>query len=267
MKLDHVVHFISGSPEQAANQFGMLGFHAVQGGRHETWGTANSLSYFGLSYLEFLAIEDSSKAEKAENPLVRICLDRKDGKEGICQIALRTDDAETLAVQLKEKGFQIKGVFPGSRRRKDGKLLKWKMLFADHPDAEGTLPFFIEWGESDEAREADLKGNGTILPHANKLNDIKEIGYAAENPEAAAAAFCSWFGLKRAEGTKTSVMAGDCRISFLKPSQSEEAKKAYDKSGAGPFSVSFADRERALPKDFLGGVYYFENRQPLEAQK
>ncbi len=43
-----------------------LGFHTVLGGEHTTWGTWNSLSYFDLSYIEFLAVQHEEKAKEAE---------------------------------------------------------------------------------------------------------------------------------------------------------------------------------------------------------
>ena len=67
---DHLVWFYK-NPEYAINPLSAKGIHAVKGGRHESWGTYNSLSYFDLSYIEFLGIDHLSIAEQHnENRLV-----------------------------------------------------------------------------------------------------------------------------------------------------------------------------------------------------
>jgi hypothetical protein len=59
------------------------------GGRHESWGTYNSLIYFGLSYIEFLGIENLFIAEKHEdNRLITQIVEQlsKENREGPARI-------------------------------------------------------------------------------------------------------------------------------------------------------------------------------------
>ncbi|MFY4774988.1 VOC family protein [Metabacillus sp. RGM 3146] len=256
MKLDHIVHFIHENPSRAANLFQLLGFHSVKGGQHEQWGTANSLSYFDLTYLEFLAIEDAEKAAQSENPLVRLCLNRASKKGGICQMAFRTENIEKLAEYLQEQGFHIQGLFPGSRKRADGKRVEWKMLFAENPEAEGQLPFFIQWEQTDEERRIDLIETGAILEHSNGVSRMIEAGYVTEDPAGLLKKWQRWYGLEKVKH-ENKLYAGDQMIAFIKPSEMEEAEKAFQENGAGPFYVSFSEKDRKLPKEFLEGVYFF----------
>ena len=64
-KLDHIVHFVD-QPEALIDQMNDIGVHTVLGGRHEMWGTYNSLSYFhDLSYIEFIGIFDEELFKKS----------------------------------------------------------------------------------------------------------------------------------------------------------------------------------------------------------
>lgn len=57
LQWDHAVQFVN-QPEAAIEIFAGQQLRAVAGGRHPGWGTRNALSYFGLTYIEFLAIAD-----------------------------------------------------------------------------------------------------------------------------------------------------------------------------------------------------------------
>ena len=67
LRFDHLVHAVHGTPEEAAKQMQELGFHTVLGGEHTNWGTWNSLSYFDLSYIEFLAVQYEEKRKKRKS--------------------------------------------------------------------------------------------------------------------------------------------------------------------------------------------------------
>ena len=57
---DHAVQFVN-QPEAAIQALSGQKLNAVAGGRHPGWGTRNALSYFGLTYIEFLAIADDTE--------------------------------------------------------------------------------------------------------------------------------------------------------------------------------------------------------------
>lgn len=179
LSLDHLVHFTNASPASAAEILQKLGLHAVAGGRHELWGTHNSLCYFDLTYLEFLAIENRTVAENAAgNGLIKQIVADLPEREGVATVALRTNEIEQWAQRLKEKGLRVTGPLPGSRKRADGSVISWKMLFAETDNSLLPLPFLIEWGQSDEERRQDLTSRGIIAPHPAGDVRIKHVAYA-----------------------------------------------------------------------------------------
>jgi len=60
------------------------------------------------------------------------------------QIELRACDLDSLLARLARSGFQLSGPVPGSRRRPDGLLLKWRTAQLGEPGIP-LAPFFIEW--------------------------------------------------------------------------------------------------------------------------
>ncbi|WP_054950510.1 VOC family protein [Numidum massiliense] len=194
--LDHVVHFIN--PTRSTELLAELaqnGFHAVAGGQHVNWGTYNVLSYFDLSYIEWLAVERIEIAGRViDNPLVGQLLHDLPRGEGLGQLAIRTGDIERLAAHIERTGTRVT-LTDGSRTRADGKTLAWRMLFVDGPFEALPLPFFIQWGQSDEERRTDLQMNGTIAPHSAGNLRLKEVFYAAHDPGQTAAHWQRLFGL------------------------------------------------------------------------
>src|SRR5262249_660624 len=65
------------------------------------------------------------------------------------------NNIEAFAAKLKQDGIAADGPTPGSRKRPDGKELHWQTLNLKD-DANGLLPFFIQWG------------SGLVLPNPDK---------------------------------------------------------------------------------------------------
>lgn len=141
--------------------------HAVIGGRHEKWGTRNALLYGKDSYIEWLALENRQIAEGADHPLTQLLLHNGSGFGTVC---FRTESIDELDRRLKNSGFKTSGILDGSRRRADGKLIEWKMLFVEEePSARLPNPFFIEWGDSDESRYEGLRETGAMTLASENL--------------------------------------------------------------------------------------------------
>ncbi|MBD1382174.1 VOC family protein [Metabacillus arenae] len=257
MKLDHVVHYVEKPAKEAAGLFQLLGFHTIAGGIHDKWGSSNSLCYFDLSYLEFLTIDDRKKALQSDNPLIQLVGNQKN--EGLYQVALRTNEMNSLVERFKQKGLNVMGPFPGQRKRADGKLLEWKMLFVSHQEASYPLPFFIEWKDSDEERRRDLEEIGAILPHPNKYTHIYEVGYAVKQPTLALKQWKEWFGIDGEEYVDESFIHGkgvrllldDVFITFLTPKGDSE----FSYTNEGPLYVSLTERFQSKVKEIMGGYY------------
>lgn len=155
--LDHIV-ITSANPKKAAQEFAKK--HqvvAVQGGKHQNWGTWNWLCHFNNDcYLEWIGIFDNSIAQESENPLIQNVVKALNaGLENIVQLAFRTDQIDVLKSDLIQFGHSVIGPVPGSRSLSDGSTLEWQMLFTVS-DSNHPLPFFIEWGEKLPGSDIDL---------------------------------------------------------------------------------------------------------------
>src|SRR5690625_1126254 len=107
MKLafDHIIHVVE-DLNNAVRKFKECGFHTVEGGNHEQFGTYNALSYFGLSYVELLGIENYDIAKQiTSNELIPQTLGLMKDGGGFARIAIRTTNIEQLAEQMRNNGF------------------------------------------------------------------------------------------------------------------------------------------------------------------
>ncbi|AAT61747.1 TPA: VOC family protein [Bacillus anthracis] len=264
LRFDHLVHAVHGTPEEAAKQMQELGFHTALGGEHTTWGTWNSLSYFDLSYIEFLAVQHEEKAKEAENPLVQETVVKLQDGEGMLQIAIRTDAIEELADKFSKYGLQTIGPFEGKRMRKDGRLLEWKMLFVKQEENGPKLPFFIQWNETDEERRKDLRNIGTITEHKNKVQQIETVHYAVKNVRETVQKWKEVMELTASSVVKNeewnaecqSVSFGDIQVQFCEPIGKGLVLQYLKNHGEYPFAVEFKG-ENKREYEVLGSLYIY----------
>ncbi|MEA1010805.1 VOC family protein [Bacillus cereus] len=264
LAFDHLVHAVHGTPEEAAKQMQDLGFHTALGGQHTTWGTWNSLCYFDLSYIEFLAVQHEEKAKEADNPLVQETVVKLQKGEGMLQIAIRTDAIEELAVKFRKHGIQTIGPFEGKRMRKDGRLLEWKMLFVKQEENGPKLPFFIQWNETDEERRIDLHKTGTIAEHKNKVQQIETIHYAVKNVRETVRKWKEVMGLAASAFTKNeqwnaecqNVAFGDIHVQFCEPIGEGLVQDRLKNQGENPFAVEFKGESKQV-HELLGSLYIY----------
>ncbi|RDI43179.1 VOC family protein [Falsibacillus pallidus] len=181
-ELDHIVHFIGSNGEEILPELKKLNLKSITGGVHTEWGTANILSYAGLSYVEYLFIRDEEKASASNNPLIKLLVGDLKEREGFGQLCFRCDDIHKVKIELKEKGYQTGDLIEGKRTQHDGKILKWKMLFMDEKPKSGLpWPFFIQWDESSQDRKDRLKRMGAISSE-NENRSIQLIRMASRDP-------------------------------------------------------------------------------------
>lgn len=265
--IDHLVHFIHRPPAEATELFRQAGYHAVAGGRHEAWGTWNSLSYVGLSYVEFLAVEDEALASQSDNPLIRqLVMDREVG-EGLGQIALRTTELDAIAERLRAKDLIVHGPVLGSRKREDGSLLVWRMLFLEDPNGNLLPPFFIEWQQTDEEREADLRRRKIIAPHPNGSHTWQSVGYAVTNLEEASRAWQYWLDCQMGDVFIDERIGARCQavelagasIILCEPIAKGLADDALHTRGERPFFAAFDSATDGL--DVICNGTYIRSKQ------
>jgi Glyoxalase-like domain len=245
--LDHIVHFIKAEPAAAAAKWRDHGYKAIPGGSHENWGTYNSLLYIGHTYLEFLSIENNQIASTADNPLIKQLTDELRLGEGIGQICFRTNNIEQLQGELAGKGFETHPIFKGSRRRADGSILSWKMLFLkENPDYK--YPFFIDWGMEDDIRFEELRRLG-LIDEKLAAKKIAAVYIASKDCEKSAAA---WQEIIPASGAavyissdgkekRASILIGSVNMIFSQPLYEDgRTMEVLRKRGEKPFAVQLA---------------------------
>jgi len=245
LQLDHIVHFISQDPQAAVEQWEKHGIKAVMGGSHELWGTYNSLLYTASSYIEYLAIENQEIAQQSNNPLIQHLVKDLARGEGAGQICFRTDNIEDLKDTLEKKGYSTFPIFPGSRRRKDGTVIEWKMLFLKE-EASVPYPFFIEWGQKDDERFKELKSLG-MMDKKLANHTIQSISYAVKNCDQTAKLWSELLDFPihdtymepSGASKKTVLKAGAANIVFCESSKSGIVKETIASRGERPFLIEF----------------------------
>ena len=245
--LDHIVHFIKAEPDAAAAKWRDQGYKAISGGSHENWGPYNSLLYIGHSYLEFLSIEKNHIASMSDNPLIKQLTEEIRSGEGIGQLCFRTNNIEELQGELTAKGFETLPIFDGSRKRADGSILSWKMLFLKE-NYDYQYPFFIDWGKEDDKRFAELRQLG-LIDEKLAAKKIEAVYIASKDCEKSAAAWQEIIPASRADiyissdgkDKRAAILIGSVNIIFCQPLyENGMAMEVLRKRGEKPFAVQVA---------------------------
>jgi len=143
--LDHLVYAVPDLEEAVGRLEELLGVRAVPGGRHPGEGSQNALLALGPDcYLEILAPDP--RQERPDRPLWL-------GLEGLAEPrltawAVRSSDLQALVRRAETAGVRLGPVREGSRRLADGELLSWRLTDPRVREADGLVPFFIDWGSS-----------------------------------------------------------------------------------------------------------------------
>lgn len=225
-KLDHIVHFVE-SPEKLIEQTKNIGLYTVPGGKHDMWGTYNSLCYFGLSYIEYIGIFDEELyLDSAKEPFtLHETYLKRNRRNGFNRIALRTNSIEEDAKRLRVLGLSVFGPQNFSRTRPDGSVVKWKLLHFGFQEQDLDLPFLIEWEGEGQERYEELKQLGTIKNHPLGNLKIKEISFSVPNLKIAE----KWAGLFEYKVEKS-----DTCMKLIAP----EYELTFNKKDSSPSEIS-----------------------------
>lgn len=247
LMLDHVVHAVQ-SPSSAMEIIRKYGIHTTAGGKHSNGGTYNSLAYFGLSYIEFLGVYDVDLASvKSDNVLPQQVLKELHTGGGLMRIALRTSSIEEVVKRLQTAGAPVLGPIRLGRTRPDGRELSWTLLFPEVESGKLQLPFLIEWDETDEARERELRESGAIAPHGQGDLHIAEIGFAVQNLDETVATWSAFLGQAPARLTTNN---GDINADVAVYSLPNVELCIYTPKGAG--RIEDVLRERGEKPFYVG---------------
>lgn len=176
LALDHLVYAALDADSAQLKFSAYSKFVTIPGGKHENWGTYNYLSFFANdAYFEWLSLFDERKAKSSANPLIQHTAQQLEkAEEGVIQLAFRTTKLDEYMDYYQKENIPFKGPFEGKRRKPDGTILSWRMLFPINPEIS-TLPFLIEWG------------NVLPFPTDKQLinkQHIQQVQWGTEDPEA-----------------------------------------------------------------------------------
>ena len=266
-QFDHLVHFVN-SPLKAIEDFNHIGLHAVEGGRHEGLGTYNALSYFNnLSYIELIGVYDEELAVSSSDLKysLRETLKNDQYVEGLSRVAFRTNDLETTSKIFRQRGLEVYGPHPMSRKRPDGSVISWKLLYAGKQGENLNLPFFIEWDEKDEDRKQDLIEKAVIANHRKGTICLAYIGFAVQNLEETAKRWVDYLQVREGEtffdsslnatGKRLHLQGGD--IVLFTPKGHGPVSEVLQKRGEKPFLVHFNGAEKAEEVHISAAIYRF----------
>ncbi|SOC19542.1 glyoxalase-like protein [Ureibacillus xyleni] len=224
-ELDHIVHFVD-KPENLVEETKKIGLHTALGGKHEMWGTYNSLCYFGLSYIEFIGVFDQELLEKsAEIPYtLHDSYKKRHYTNGLTRLAFRTTTIKEDAKRLEKAGFEVDGPQQFSRVRPDGSVVKWQLLHFGKKDLAVDFPFLIQWEGTNEERFNELVKLGTIGEHSLGNLSIKEITYAVRDLSVAN----EWARVFQSDTVENEgeikVLSPNCTITFKKSDEDKIAE-------------------------------------------
>jgi hypothetical protein len=189
-------HILIGSPnlEAAIDWFEKsTGVRPMVGGRHPGRGTRNALVSLGKAhYLELIAPDAEQTKADTEWLTERVNKLRAMPGPRAFNWAVSTRDMEATRRAVERAGLKFMGPAPGSRKRPDGRVLEWSSLTLTD-DANGLIPFFIQWGpqslhpSEDSPQGCTLKSMQLISPDPKKLDaTLRAVGIRAEARQGAA---------------------------------------------------------------------------------
>lgn len=262
---DHLVHFVE-EPEKAVQEFQAVGFHAVEGGVHEDRGTYNGLSYFGLSYIEFLGTYDRDLVKNTEHPSFSLIstIIRDEFREGFARFAIRTTNIEGVAQRFKEHGLKMTGPVPLHRKRPDGSVVKWQLLYAGTDEEGPELPFIIQWEAEDDEREKDLIQQKVMADHPNgEALKIASLSFAVKDLKESVRQWSILLNApvkdaytdEKLNAQGQAVVIGDVEIIFYEPIGKGIVQHKLESRGEKPFQIVIQGGKEEKSFDLFHGHY------------
>lgn len=208
-RLDHLVILVLDLAE-ATGDYERRGFTVTPGGEHADGLTRNALIPFrDGSYLELVAFTDPDDPRDnvwGWRPFVA-----RDRPGGLIDYCAATDDVETTARGLRERGFDVIGPDDGGRRLPDGSEVRWRTARVVQ---EGRmLPFLIEYLTP---RDRRVPG-GPAAEHPNGARSVSRlevsVGNAARDVARAEERYAALAGTPGAAGA--SFYLGSCEVALV----------------------------------------------------
>ena len=149
----------------------LLGVRATPGGQHPGLGTRNALVALGpSSYLEIIGPDPDQPKPAGRR---RFGIDELKAPRIVRWVA-KSNDLDTVAATAAQKNVKLGPVIPGSRRRPDGVVLSWRYTDPNIVEADGLIPFFIDWGTSPHPSATAARG-ATLLQVRTEHPDAMRV--------------------------------------------------------------------------------------------
>ncbi|WP_223555041.1 VOC family protein [Lysinibacillus sphaericus] len=256
---DHLVHQVP-SPDNAKVFLNKRNIHTVNGGQHTMWGTYNALSYFGLNYIEQIAIYDRHLFENAAKLPYSLHYTFKRAQEhyGFSRIALRTKNIEEEGQRLRALGFEVYGPDACSRTRPDGSVVEWKLLHFGKSGQAIDFPFLIEWAADDEDRFAQLQASGAI--HPKQSITMESVQFYVKDVRATVKLWQEVLQLPEPEqhSQYISLRFPNIRLDFYEKDAATAMTLGH--VSEGPFGVTLQDPHKMKETLVFPGAFYWINR-------
>ncbi|WP_063036733.1 VOC family protein [Nocardia grenadensis] len=243
---DHVTAFVE-DRHQTARHLRKRGFHAVEGGRHQGFGSANDLCYFDLFYLELLEILDKREATVSGSEVCRYAVEFLASGEGLATLALETDDLDGITHRLRERGFDVADPIDMQRVHDNGFVSRSRIIYPRSGQLPIRPPIVIERSSPPAERRRTLTDGGVIGQHRLGAIDIEFVGVAVADALSAAQALGQAYGVpadseahvdRRIDAQCADVHFDRARLRFCQPiSDAGAAAIRLRSRGPGPFSI------------------------------
>ena len=177
--LDHLVYATPDLDATIERLEQLFSVRAVIGGQHPGWGTKNALLSLGpKAYLEIMGPDPTQPEPKQPRPFGMDTM----SKPRLMTWVARTDDIQAIIDKAQWQKLDLGELQEKSRKKPDGSILKWTMTDLRKNRKDGTIPYFINWGDSEHPAENSPKGCRLIKlevfhPDAKRVNELlKNLG-------------------------------------------------------------------------------------------
>src|SRR5690625_1525449 len=260
---DHIVHYTE-DPHKVIPFIKEKGIHAVVGGEHRRRPTHNVLSYFDLSYIEYIGTSDKEKLQQMNHgPFSMIdTIINSQFTEGFKRFILRTNDIYAAKNHFLNEGLQVHGPVSLSRKKPDGHVLEWQLLFiGDGSQNKLEFPYIIQWGKSDVELKNELINDGVIIER-NSQPQFSHIHIAVSDLSAIIKRWSRLLHLEINEPYIDNELQAKCQslqldggnLTFCQPTGMGVVKNILKNSGEKPFQVNLIGEAK---EEFIlfGGRY------------
>lgn len=180
LPLDHLVIAVADLPRTIAD-YGALGFHVIEGGRHPGRPTHNALVVFeDGGYLELIAWHGQGLADDRWWQWLQA------HGQDLVDFALHPGDVKDVVERAGAGGLALEGPLDGGRARPDGELLKWQIARAATPD----LPFLC----GDITPRPLRVPPGALRRHPNGVTGVASVTLVVDHLETTLAGYQALLG-------------------------------------------------------------------------